>query len=95
MSELTDDDEIRRRTTLAALSKAHAVVTVKCWMCGAKPTGTADVTSFGDLAGGRRVYVPTGWPDGDHDHEVVPPSPAELAQRGDRAAARILAIAAE
>ncbi|MFV2094840.1 DUF6221 family protein [Micromonospora sp. LOL_014] len=94
VSELADNDEIRR-TTLAALSEAHAVVTLKCWMCGVEPTGLAEVTSFGDLAGGRRVVVSTGWPDGDHDHEVIPPSPGELAERGDRAARRILAIAAE
>jgi hypothetical protein len=65
---------------------------VRCWQCGVEPTGTVDVRTFGDPG---PVLLPTGWPPGDHEHAVRLPTPSELAERGDRAAARILAIAAE
>lgn len=48
---------------------------LKCWQCGAAPTGLAEVTSFGDP---EPRYVPTGWPDGDHEHDWVEPTPHGL-----------------
>lgn len=65
---------------------------LRCWQCGTEPTGMVEVTAFG--AAGPS-YLPAGWPDGDHEHAARPPTPGELAQHGDRVAARILAIAAE
>lgn len=60
---------------------------MRCWQCGVEPTGTVNVQNFGDPG---PVYVPTGWPPGDHQHAEHPPSPAELQQAGHRALRRIL-----
>lgn len=60
----------------------------RCWQCGAEPLGLVDVTTFG-VAEPR--YLPNGWPPGDHEHAVTPPTPGELARAGDAALARILA----
>ena len=60
---------------------------MRCWQCGAEPTGLADVRTFSDP---EPVYLPTGWPPGDHEHAEHPPSPGELQQAGHRALRRIL-----
>jgi hypothetical protein len=65
---------------------------MKCWMCGAEPTGLADVTTFGDP---EPRYLPTGWPAGDHEHAADPPTAEQLADRGIAAIERKLKIAAE
>lgn len=60
---------------------------VFCWQCGVEPTGVADVQTFGDP--GPR-HIPTGWPVGDHEHSIDPPTPDELRTGADAALARIL-----
>ncbi len=65
---------------------------LRCWQCGVEATGVAEITSLGDA---MPRFLPTGWPAGDHEHEVTPPSPEELLARADRVMGRILAIAAE
>jgi hypothetical protein len=60
---------------------------IRCWQCGAEPTGLAEVTAYGDL---EPRYIPTGWPPGDHPHAVDPPTPAELQAGGYAALAQIL-----
>jgi hypothetical protein len=66
---------------------------VRCWQCGVEPLEVHDITTFGDLP--DRKYLPSRWPPGDHEHAVQPPTPGELAEQGDRVAARIMAIGAE
>lgn len=65
---------------------------VRCWQCGVEPLDVHDTATFGNP---EPRYVPGRWPPGDHQHDVRPPTPGELAERGERVAARILAIAAE
>jgi hypothetical protein len=65
---------------------------VRCWQCGIEPYGVHEVTTLSDR---EPQYLPGRWPPGDHEHAVQPPSPSELLDRGDRAVARIMAIAAE
>lgn len=60
---------------------------LRCWHCGAEPTGTVDVRTFGDVG---PVLIATGWPLGDHEHAVDPPTPVELRDGGDAALARIM-----
>lgn len=61
---------------------------MKCWYCGAEPTGTVDARGFGDPG---PVLIPTGWPpssDG-HKHAERAPTPGELEQAGHEALMRI------
>lgn len=67
-------------------------MTLRCWQCGVEPYEVYETTTFSDP---QPTYAAGRWPPGDHEHAVTPPSPSELLERGDRAAARILAIAAE
>lgn len=60
---------------------------LRCWQCGTEPTGVADARTFGEP---EPVLIPTGWPDGDHEHAVNPPTPTELVDAGDRIRARML-----
>jgi hypothetical protein len=60
---------------------------LRCWQCGVEPIGLADVRTYGDPG---PVLIPTGWPAGDHEHAVTPPTPIELQAGGDRALARIM-----
>lgn len=65
---------------------------MRCWQCGVEPLNVINTTGLGDP---EPTYMPGYWPPGDHQHAVQPPTPGELAEQGDRVAARILAIAAE
>lgn len=87
-AQLDDARPAVRRTGRMARGVGHVI---RCWQCGAEPA-LVETTCLGDT---QPSYVPGRWPPGDHEHEVAPPSPGELLARGDRAAARILAIAAE
>lgn len=60
---------------------------MRCWQCGVEPTGLVEVTTLGDQ---EPRYLPTGWPDSDHDHAEHPPSPTELQDSGDAALGRVL-----
>jgi hypothetical protein len=64
------------------------VTEIRCWQCGAEPTGLVEVTT---LCEAEPRYMPSGWPEGDHEHAANPPTPAELQAGGDAALARILA----
>jgi len=61
---------------------------VKCWLCGAEPTGYIDTRTFSDPG---PVLIPAGWPpSGDgHQHAERPPTPGELEQAGHEAFCRI------
>lgn len=60
---------------------------LRCWQCGVEPTKAADVRTISDPG---PVLIPAGWPPGDHEHAVHPPTPSELQAGGDRALARIV-----
>lgn len=62
---------------------------MKCWQCGVEPIGLVDATTLDDP---EPSYVPTGWPLGDHEHAVAPPTPDELADAGHRALERVRAL---
>lgn len=66
---------------------------LRCWKCGVEPLDVIDVSTLGQLPG--TSLIPAGWPSADHNHEVTPPTPADLAARGDRSLARIMEIWAE
>jgi hypothetical protein len=65
---------------------------LRCWQCGVEPTGLAEVTLMEDP---EPRYLPTGWPTGDHQHDLVAPTAGQLAAAGDAARQRMLRIAAE
>lgn len=65
---------------------------MRCWQCGVEPL---DVHEIATLSDPQPTYIAGRWPDGDHQHAVAPPTPSELADQGDHAVARILAIGAE
>lgn len=60
-----------------------------CSQCGVEPTGLVEVTQMED---DEPRYFPTGWPPGDHEHAIDPPSPSDLLDAGDRARERMLRL---
>ncbi|MEU1761167.1 hypothetical protein [Micromonospora sp. NPDC005652] len=66
----------------------------RCWWCGVRPYESHPVNTFG----GRTVRLPPIllWPEGgDHVHEVDPPTPEQLLDRGYRALLRMIEILTE
>lgn len=63
---------------------------LRCWRCGVEPTDTVEVTNLSDP---EPKYLPARWPDGDHEHEVNPPTPQQLVDAGSAALARVVALA--
>lgn len=61
---------------------------IRCWQCGAAPTSLAEVTTIGDP---EPVYLPAGWPPGDHEHAEQPPTPEQITDAAHDAGRRILA----
>jgi hypothetical protein len=70
----------------AARRDDEARRSMKCWMCGVEPTGLAEITALNEV---MPRFLPTGWPPGDHEHAVQPPTPGELEQAGHEALMRI------
>lgn len=60
---------------------------IRCWQCGVEPTGVADVRTLSQT---EPSYIPTGWPDGDHEHDTAPPTPGALLAAGSRAYDRVM-----
>ncbi len=60
---------------------------MRCWRCGCDPLNVYEVTTL-NATEPEYLY---GWPPAtDHEHAAAPPTPAELADGGDTALARIL-----
>lgn len=61
---------------------------IRCWQCGVEPLGTVDVSTLGEGPGTH--LIPTGWPPGDHEHAVFPPTPGALLAVGAEAFDRVM-----
>lgn len=69
----------------------------RCWLCGAEAEAI-DVSTWGDVAQGRRAYIPGAWdepPTDGHEHATQPPTPGQLLAAGARAFDRLMSIWAE
>jgi hypothetical protein len=66
-----------------------------CWWCGVEPTEvveqTFDITVMEQVEPVQQIkHSWVRWPQGDHEHAELPPSPAQLEQAGHEVLARIL-----
>lgn len=59
---------------------------LRCWQCGVEPL---DVIEDRRLGQAEPTYIPGRWPAADHTHEVAPPTPEELVERGQASLDRI------
>ena len=67
------------------VTAAKAAENPTCWWCGVQPTDRHYLHVMEEA----KVRLIFAWPEGDHDHEAVPPSPERLMARGWEAVERL------